>query len=206
MPVDQLDSQHRASDPDLLAWLAKDFEDHGFNIKRLIREIVLSQTYQLDSHPRGSKTPPPDAFARGPEKPLSAEQLYHSFLVATGNQAPGADDQKDHVALRRAFVRQFPELFTIDYNATLQQATFLSNSPLIDGLLEPRNGNTMAQLLAQKTSEERVEVAYRAVLGRDPSADELSRCKTFLDGRPKQTGAKDLLWALLAGAEFQMNH
>jgi hypothetical protein len=35
--------------PDLLDWLARDFVDHGWDVKRLCREIVLSATYQQDS-------------------------------------------------------------------------------------------------------------------------------------------------------------
>ena len=49
--------------------------------------------------------------------------------------------------LRRAFVAQFPDLFPAEYNASLQQAMFLSNSPLFDQLLKPR-GKPRGSLLA----------------------------------------------------------
>ena len=35
--------------PELLDWLARDFVDHGWDIKRLCRKIVLSATYRQDS-------------------------------------------------------------------------------------------------------------------------------------------------------------
>jgi len=79
-PVDQMTARNRASHPDLLDWLAQDFERSGYDIKGLLRNIVLTRTYQLDSRPRGKSAPPPEAFARGLEKPLSAEQLYHHSL------------------------------------------------------------------------------------------------------------------------------
>jgi hypothetical protein len=207
-PVDQLDSLHRPSHPDLLTWLAADFEQHGYDIKRLVREIVLSHPYQLDSHPHGSTIPPADAFARGLEKPLSGEQLYRSFLVASGNH-PGSDGKvagRDEGEIQAAFIRQFPEVFAINYSASLQQATFLSNSPILDALLQNREGNTTARLLTQKSIQERIELAFRTVLGRPPEADELAHCEAFLVGREAEPGARQLLWSLLAGAEFQMNH
>ncbi len=36
--------------PRLLDWLARDFVDHGWDVKRLIKKIVMSATYQQSSH------------------------------------------------------------------------------------------------------------------------------------------------------------
>jgi hypothetical protein len=207
-PVDQLDERHRPSHPDLLAWLANDFERSGYDVKRLVREIVLTQTYQLDSRPRGSKAPPPEAFACALEKPLSGEQIYHSFLVATGN-APGADGKiagRGEAEICEAFTARFPDLFQPAYNPSLQQAMFISNSPLLDDLLRARGDNTAARMAAQKSPDESVGLAFRAVLGRNPDKVERRRCAEFFRGRGAENGPRELLWALLAGAEFQLNH
>ena len=48
-PVDTLDSYHPASHPELLDWLSRDFADSGFDVRRLMRAIAASQTYQLAS-------------------------------------------------------------------------------------------------------------------------------------------------------------
>jgi hypothetical protein len=129
-PVDLTDSKHPSSHPDLLDWLAKDFERSGHDLRRLIRNLTLTRAYQLDSRPAGKTAPPDAAFARALEKPPSAEQLYRSLLLATGNQA-GPDGQAAGLMegeLRKAFVRQFPDLFAPDYNATLQQGIFLAKA------------------------------------------------------------------------------
>lgn len=54
------------SHPELLDWLARDFIDNGWNVKRLMKQMVLSATYRQDS--AASK----DLFARDPENRLLA--------------------------------------------------------------------------------------------------------------------------------------
>ena len=207
-PVDLMDSKHPPSHPDLLDWLAKDFERSGHDLRRLIRNLVLTHVYQLDSRPAGRKAPPDEAFARALEKPLSAEQLYRSLLLATGNQS-GADGQAAGLTegeLRKAFVRQFPDLFAPDYNATLQQAMFLANSPLLESLVTPRDGNLSARLAALPDDPQRVKAAFHAVFGRAPDREELKTSLAYLKAHPGDGGRKQLLWALLTSTEFQVNH
>ena len=207
-PVDQLDSMHRPSHPDLLNWLSAEFERKHFDIKWLIREIVLSRPYQLDSVPLERKATLADAFASGLEKPLSGEQLYQSFLVATANRPATNGTIAGHpeAAVRRAFVDAFPDLFQPDYSASLQQAMFLSNSPLLDDLLQSHPGNTAASILAAKSPAEGVERAFVACYGRKPSPDEITQCQSFLKHRDAPTGVRELLWALLTSPEFLLNH
>ena len=62
--------------PELLDWLARDFVDHGWDVKRLCRQIVLSATYRQDSRLRpelAERDPENLLLARGPSRRLSAE-------------------------------------------------------------------------------------------------------------------------------------
>ncbi|HEX5789960.1 MAG TPA: DUF1553 domain-containing protein, partial [Luteolibacter sp.] len=73
--------------PQLLDWLARDFVDHGWDIKRLCRNIVLSRTYGQDSVIRPAlKEKDPDnlLLARGPAHRLAAEQIRDLALSASG--------------------------------------------------------------------------------------------------------------------------
>ena len=108
--------------------------------------------------------------------------------------------------MRQAFLAQFPDLFAPDYNATLHQAMFLSNSRLIDELLAPRPGNLTARLAALKEDRVRVREAFLAVYGREPEKEELASCVAYLGARPAEAGARQLVWALVTSAEFQLNH
>jgi hypothetical protein len=79
------------SHPELLDWLARDFISHGWDMKRLCRQIVLSATYSQDS--KASKElrasdPANILLARGPAKRLSGEQLRDQALVLSGLLQP----------------------------------------------------------------------------------------------------------------------
>jgi len=210
-PVELMDSKHPPSHPELLDWLARDFEQGGYDVKWLIRTLCNTSAYQLDSRTAGSrktKQTVRDSFAHALDKPLSAEQLFRSLLIATGNtpDTNGTVTGKSEKELRQAFIAQFPDVFPAEYNSTLHQAMFLSNSPLFDHLLASRDDNLAARLPALRDSESRVREAFAVVFGRKPDRDELRECVNYLNTRPPETGAKQLLWAMLSSAEFQLNH
>ncbi|MFT5322997.1 MAG: hypothetical protein ACI8P0_000842 [Planctomycetaceae bacterium] len=73
--------------PELLDWLAVDFVEHGWDVKRLLKQIVLSATY------RQSSEPSTDSFKRDPQNlllswsptfRLPAEMLRDNALAASG--------------------------------------------------------------------------------------------------------------------------
>ncbi|MDA1277495.1 MAG: DUF1553 domain-containing protein [Verrucomicrobia bacterium] len=209
-PVDEMDSKHPPSHPELLDWLARDFERSGFDVKRLIRGIVLSRPYQLDSHPPTQPAAVPETFSYGLEKPLSAEVLARSILVATGDCCSPdrkiAEEREKEI--RRAFEPVFPDLFPVHYNANLSQALFLSNSAVLDDLLKPRQGNTISRLIEIPDLKERIGVAFWTTFGRAPDDEEMRESVAFLDERESdpEAGIRFLMWGLLASAEFQLNH
>jgi len=200
--VDQIDSRHHASHPELLEWLGHDFEQSGYDVKRMVRLIVSSRAYQLDSKPVGKTPPSPDDFARSLDKPLSAEQLLHSLWIATGTRV----EPPKATEMEQTFCAKFPDIMAENYNPSLQQALFLTNSPMLDDLLKPTPGSTVTKLMALKTNEARVRDAFSAVLGRAPDTSELQQCQSMLAAQSPEKGARNLLWALLTCAEFQVNH
>jgi mono/diheme cytochrome c family protein len=206
-PVDQMDSKHPPSHPELLAYLAEDFAKSGYDVKRLIRTIVLSRTYQLDSKFNGPTPPAQELFAYGLEKPLPAEVLYRSLLTATGDGSPVLSAPATDL-LRQRLIATFPGMFEVEYNATLQQAMFLTNNSMLDALLKPEGENLTARLERIDGSAAKVREAFMDVLGRSPDEEELAKTKAYLDARSErpETAMKQLVWVLIADPEFLLNH
>ena len=77
----------RPSHPDLLDHLATRFTDNGWSVKRIIRDIVLSRTYQLGNHTDSiTRHADPDnrLYTRHQRRRLDAESLRDSILAASG--------------------------------------------------------------------------------------------------------------------------
>jgi len=75
------------SHPELLDWLAVDFRENGWSIKKLIRTIVLSSTYQQAATvtPEKLKADPRNILlSRGPRFRLSAETVRDQALAVSG--------------------------------------------------------------------------------------------------------------------------
>ncbi|MBK7644313.1 MAG: PSD1 domain-containing protein [Planctomycetes bacterium] len=75
------------SHPELLDWLAVDFREHGWSVKRLVREIVDQQTYRQSSRVRADlaeKDPDGRLYGRYPRRRLGAEELRDQALYVSG--------------------------------------------------------------------------------------------------------------------------
>ncbi|MCB1233717.1 MAG: DUF1549 domain-containing protein, partial [Verrucomicrobiae bacterium] len=75
------------SHPELLDWLAVDFRESGWDVKRLIRRIVLSETYRQSSDLRsgdGAADPANRLLARAPRFRLPAEFIRDNALDLAG--------------------------------------------------------------------------------------------------------------------------
>lgn len=191
-PPDQMNARNAPSHPELLDWIAADFAAHNYDVRRAVREIVLSRVYAL-----GASDAAPESFAGMRERSLTAEQIARSWRVALG--LPPEDD-----GLRKALVSALPDVLPKDYNATFQQAMFLSGSPAMMELFKSAKDGVVAQLAALPDATSRVREAFNAVYGRAPDAEESSQSVAFLNSRKDQPAeaSRDLLWALLTSAEF----
>lgn len=199
-PVDEMNSKHPPSHPELLEWLAGDFAAHHYDIRRLVRAVALSRAYQLEVA-QGPRRPEPDSFAAALERPLTAEAIARSARIASGRT--GEDE-----TLRRAFIEAFPDVLPRVNRATIQQSMLLANNSAFAGLFKPDAGSAVERLGQLSKYEERVRQAFLLALTRPPDARELSEGTKYLRAAADRPGAAagELLWALAAGPEFLSNH
>jgi hypothetical protein len=75
------------SHPELLDWLARDFVAHQWDLRRLLRTLVLSATYRQSSVVSAevrARDPENRYLARGPSQRLSAEMIRDNALAVSG--------------------------------------------------------------------------------------------------------------------------
>lgn len=207
-PVDQMHSANPPSVPGVLELLADDFATHDYDLKHLVRSIVLTDAYQLSSRQtdnQASLPADPGDFAAASLRPLTPRQFALSLVLATGDDAFAATtSDTDRIAAYRAAEKQAAELpamldSTVDgYRPGVGEALFLSNNPLVQKRCLPEGDNLAARLSGMKRSDARLDLAFRTLLGRVPTANE----REALTSVPPA----DLIWILMTSVEFRFNH
>jgi hypothetical protein len=220
-PVDDIRSSNPASNPPLLDALEKDFLEHGFDLRHLMRTIAQSQTYQASIVTNKFNEDDASNFSHAIPRRLTAEELLDALNQATGRKPnfPGlpagfrADQLPDSQVSQGGFLdlfgrppRETPCECERSSEVSLSQALNLVNGPTIsDALIDP-NGR-IVQLMKQNPDDKAiVEEMYLAAFSRYPTAPEFEKAKAYLDQAESKTdGAQDLLWALINSPAFLFN-
>ena len=217
-PPDQMHSGNAPSHPQLLEWLTTDMVLHGYDLRRLIQGIVLSQAYGRSSEwTSGSEPPAPSTFALAQMRPLTPRQLGASLHVVIRNpeQWPALENAEEWMKRRtelenqaNGWVREFEQPGE-NFQIAVDEALLFSNSSRVqDDLLRDSDDRLLGQLKKIDHPSERVKQLWLAVLNRTPQPDELASATAWLERVPdkKDESQKQLLWAILAGPEFRFNY
>jgi len=219
-PPDQLHSENAPSHPELLTWLARDTVEHGYDLKRLIRGIVLSTTYSRSSE-WDSAAEPPEAlyFAVAIPRPLSPRQYAMSLLVATRNPPhweqwltkPAEDWKKERTGLENganSWANQF-EIPGENFQVAVDEALFFSNNNRIDNdLLRDSGDRLVGHIKELKDPAAAITTAFEAVNSRPPTDVEQTALREYLESRKENESAalKQVVWALLTSPELRFNY
>lgn len=217
-PLDQMHSGNPPSHPELLAWLANDLVSHGYDLRRLIQGIVLSEAYARSSEwAQPSEQPAANLFAVAKTRPLTPRQLAASLHVSVRNpeQWPSIDATDEWIKRRtelenqaNGWVREFEQPGD-NFQVAVDEALFFSNSQRIQNeMLSDSDDRLLGALKKGENQNQAIEVLWLTVLGRVPQVDEITSANNWLDRIPekKNESRTQLLWALLAGPEFRFNH
>lgn len=216
MPLDQMHSENPPSHPDLLAWLARDTIEHRYDLRRLIRGLVQSRAYCRASRWETAEAPDPRLFAAAAVRPLTPLQLAASMWVATTDPAALPDDPtrdehgrkvEDLAGRGRSLASAFARPGE-DYQIGVAEALLMSNSDRLNDLLADGGDRLVGRLAKVADRRERVDLAVRSILSRPADDEEMALLGAYLarhEDRPVE-GCRQLVWALLTGAEFRFNH
>jgi hypothetical protein len=217
-PVDDIGPHNPPTHPELLDRLRKEFAGHGYDLKRLMRWIVLSEPYSLSSRitPGNRKDDPAlgekPLFSHFYVRQMEPEQLYDSILAATNthkSETLAAREEKKGSILREltiAFSNDDGEEATT-FDGTIPQALMMMNGELIGQATSLRPDSFLTKVAAGRPEAEVVERLYLAALGRKPTTANLSSAHKLLVSRHDRMSAyQDLWWALLNSNEFIFIH
>tara|TARA_Y100001934_G_scaffold4382_1_gene6166 strand:- start:167 stop:1588 length:1422 start_codon:yes stop_codon:yes gene_type:complete len=218
-PVDDVRVSNPASNPELLAALAKRFTEYNYDFKRLVYDICTSRTYQLATRTNDSNAADTRNFAHGRIRRLRAEVLLDVItqVTQTKNKFKGlplgaravqiADGNVGNYFLT-TFGRATRETVCsceVKMEPSLSQALHLINGDIVQSRI--RSGDLTGQLLKVYPPAEVLRQLYLRTLCRPPSADEQAAILGQLQNEPdKKAVMDDVFWALLNSKEFIFTH
>jgi hypothetical protein len=226
-PIDDFRATNPPVNGPLLDALAKDFADHRFDLRHVLRTIMNSRTYQLAAVPNATNREDETNFSRALVRPLQAEVLLDAVSQVTGVpaeftgfprgtkavQLPGvgaARGKRERPTDAERFLTAFGKpirLLTCECErseeTTLNQAFQLITGQMLNEMLaEP--DNRIGRLLAGgKPVAEIVDELYFTALSRPPTPAERDAALAMIArGKDKRAALEDLVWGLVNAKEF----
>lgn len=216
-PIDDLRSTNPPTNPALMDALVKHFVESKFNVKTLMRTIMTSRLYQLDSQPTAANAGDSKFYSHYYVKRLKAEPLADAIDRVTGTQTKYRSMPLGTRAIELPDA-EYPDYFLNTFakprrasvcecerspDENLSQALHTLNGDILAGKIADGNGAVAKLLKEGKSHEEIVQQLYLLTLCRTPSAEELAESVVFLDESPSAAECyQDLLWALVNSKQF----
>ncbi|KAF0170476.1 MAG: hypothetical protein FD161_4623 [Limisphaerales bacterium] len=234
-PEDDMRETNPPVNPELLDALAKSFIESGFDLKKLVRTIATSSTYQLSAIPNSHNAGDKQNFSRYYPKRLSAEVLFDAINTVTKSEASWANLPAGTRAVQLPdnsynsssyFLQVFgrPDSASAcscerSQDASLAQSLHLLNSKDIQAKLTAEKGR--AAVLAdddKRPDEAKVNELYLWAFSRQVESSEATTAKEHIEKKvtkapdadakkkAKREAYEDIVWALVSSKEFLFNH
>ena len=222
-PVDDLGEHNEPSHPELLQGLAERFRSQSFDLKELMRWVVLSRPYALSSRfAAGNAADDPSLgeqprFSRFYLRQMQAEQLYESLLTATRVDATvqGGMSAEEAASTKDRWLSQFIIAFGTDegdeattFDGSIPQVLMMFNGDLVKRATGLGQGGFLDAVVRSGRPTEAINALYLAALARKPSPKELSAASALVANRKGDVAGalQDVWWAVLNSNEFILNH
>ncbi len=219
-PVDDFRVSNPASNPELLDELAKRFTESNYDLRKIVREICNSRTYQRSTQRNDSNLTDEKNFAHANLRRIQAESLLDTISVVTdtkdkfnglptGSRAVQIADGGYSTYFLTTFgraTRETPCSCEVKMEPTLSQALHLLNGDTVNQKI--KTGGVIEKLMKDKPKlEDRISDLYIRCFARRPTPEEVAKVTKALAIEPDPKKAmEDLFWALLNSREFLFNH
>jgi hypothetical protein len=218
-PVDDIRASNPPSNPALLDALTEEFVKGGFDLRKLMRTICQSRTYQLSIRPNKWNEDDKMNFSHALPRRLSAEQLMDAVAQATGVRPQftgmptgmravevpdGNVEGNDFLALFGRPKRQSACECERSSNITLSHALNMINGVTVTDAVSSPTGKIAKIVDANSDDKKVIEEIYFSCLSRPPSEKELTGVEVSKGGSRIEF-AQDLAWALLNSPAFLFN-
>lgn len=222
---DDLRLTNPASNEELLSALARDFTQHGFDVRHLIRAITGSAAYQRASTTPKGTTVDGKYYSTYIPRRLPAEVLLDTLSQVTAIPTEFAGYPRGSRALQLPdsqvgsyFLSVFGRAQRVQTcscerqeEPNVAQALHLSNGDTINGKLRAPGGFIDTVLRERLSPSQLVERVYLRAFSRKPTDAERERVLTALhdvptEGPARREALEDLLSAVLTSKEFLFNH
>src|SRR4029078_13419918 len=210
-PVDDLRSTNPPTNPPLLDALAKHFADSGFDLKQLVRAIMTSRLYQLDSQPTAANAGDTGFYSHFQVKRLPAEALIDAIDRVTEIPTKYRNLPLGTRAIELPDA-EYPDYFLNTFAKPRRVSVCeceRAPDPSLAQALHTLNGDVLAlkikdtksrvnKLVAGKKSQAAIsEELDLAALSRFPTDEERTGTRELLaDAKGETEFYQDLLWAL----------
>ncbi len=230
-PVDDFRSTNPPTHPALLSRLADDLAGNGYKLKRLMRLIVNSRTYQLSSETSETNAADRVNYSHSLPRSLDAEILFDAITDVTGVQErfevgtnrgvwKGGTAPKGTRAVQLKETDIYPSVFLDLYgranrfsvperDATpkLTQALHMLAGSTYNDKLWADGARVFELYTAGASDETIIEELYVAALSRLPTRTEVRNLKVLIAQTPtREQALQDLQWAVISSREFAENH
>lgn len=217
-PVDDVRDTNPPSNPELLDALAKHLVDSKYDVKQLMRAIVLSRTYQLSATPNMTNEKDEQNYSRSLFRRNDAEVMLDMVSQTLGvperfsGAAPGTraiqlwDSKLPHYFLK---LYGRPQRITACecervVEPSVSQVLHLLNAPEIHEKLTHERGSVARWVREMKDDAQLVDALYLTFFSRYPTENERKASLEHLRRSPTQRrqAAEDIAWTLMNTLEF----
>ena len=219
--VDDMGPHLAVSHPQLLLILSEQTESSNYDLKSLMKWIVLSDPFtrsskysasnDIDSPELGDQP----LFSRYYSRQLEPEEVYQSLLVLSGKTRSATTISQQQLA-QRTWLGQFTKPMGTDegdetnsFDGNVHQSLVLMNGDLMKQATSVTSTSVLGKIIKNSMPvNNQIDHLFLAAVARYPSANEKKLILALFakpDVSPEQI-YQDIWWALLNSNEFILDH